>query len=262
MPRVTLNPALRVKTRPALNPELRVSTSPSLLGDLPTALGVTFDKQQRALKPIDPPIKRRPPTTVTTAETASAIARSYKDEGVIEDDGITGLVYQPRAVGHPSDYTKKHPTIAFNFALLGLTDERIATAMGICVKTFYTWCNDHPEFLQAIIDGRENVDGLVINAMFKRATGFKYTSVKILPNKEDPERPIYAPYEEFIPPDVNAGKYWLGIRRGRLRKDGWDALPEGPENSAPPVQININVADPQEAAKQYREMMQLEGVAE
>jgi hypothetical protein len=165
----------------------------------------------------------------------------------------------PHAGGRPSDYTKKHPIIVFNFALLGLSDERIAAAMGIDITTFHAWKNKKPEFSQALQDGRENVDGLVINAVFKRATGFKYDAVRIFHNKDDGT--VYAPYEEYVPPDINAAKYFLGIRRGKLRKDGWlDDSGSGSPSGAP-VQVVINVNDPQEAARQYREIMQLEGVA-
>jgi len=228
-----------------------------MLGDLPVALGVTLPATRKATVPIDPPIERAPHPMATTESTADAIVRSYKyaGEGDIDDEDIMPIGYISHAVGRPSDYTKKMPKIAFTFALLGLSDERISSAMGICIKTFYMWCETYPEFSQALIDGRENVDGLVVNAMFRRATGFKYKAVKIMPNKEDPSSPIYAQYEEYVPPDVTAGKYWLGIRRGKMRKDGW--VDTEPENTMPPpVQININVSDPQEAARQYREIIQ------
>ena len=258
--------------RVTLNPEMRVSTAqPKMtLGELPTALGIEFKKEGRkATQPIDPePIKKKAFSSAieTTEETRELIVRSVKDEyarmhaeGEITDEGISQIAYKPHAGGRPTDYTKKHPTIVFHFALLGLSDERIAAAMGIDVTTFIAWRDSKPEFSQALVDGRENVDGLVINAVFKRATGFKYQSVKIFHNKDDGT--VYAPYEEYVPPDINAAKYFLSIRRGKLRKDGWDDT--GDANAIrSAVQVNINVADPQEAAKQYREIMQLEGIAE
>ena len=249
-PRVTLNPELRVPTR-----------QPVSLGELPIALGVDYQSKRKATVPIDPPIERKGKVLSTTEEVKDAIRSSYRlkyEEGTMPDEGITGLVYQPHAGGRPSKYMpQRDPRIAFEFALVGLTDERIALAMGIDVTTFYVWCKEKPEFSQALVDGRERADREVANAMYKRATGFKYSAVKIFHNKDDGT--VYAPYEEYMPPDVTAGKYWMSIRRGRQRKDGWDALPEGMEGgTAPPVQITINVSDPQEAAKQYREIMQLE----
>jgi len=232
--------------RVALKPELRVKTSqPSMLGDLPTALGIELPARAA-----DTSSAMR-----TTESTAAAIARSYRraEDYEIDDEAIDTLTYKPHAGGRPTDWSKKFPRIAFTFALLGLSDERIAQAMGIDVTTFYAWQKDHPEFSQALVDGRDNADGLVVNAMFKRATGFKFKSVKVF---NDKGVPLYAPYEEFVPPDVTAGKYWLSTRR---RKEGW-ADAEAPAGSA--VSVTINVSDPQEAAKQYREIMQLEGVAE
>jgi len=233
--------------RVSLPSELRVETSaPKSLGELPTALGITYGKSGS--------VHRFHPPHETAPEMAEAIAKSYKraEEFEIDDPAITRIEYKPHAVGRPTDYTKKSPIIAFNFALLGLTDERIAAAMGIDVTTFYVWVKEKPEFSQALIDGRENVDGLVVNAMFKRAVGFKYDAVKILSEKGSP---VYAPYEEYVPPDVNAAKYFLSIRRGKLRKDGWDDVNEGSNGPSSAVQVVINVNDPQEAAKQYREIM-------
>jgi hypothetical protein len=215
---------------------------------------------RKATVPIDPPSKRFIPSE-TTEETREMLVRSIKSEyerkraeGEIADEGIQRIEYAPHPGGRPSDYTKKSPTIAFHFALLGLSDARIAEAMGIDITTFDAWKNKKPEFSQALIEGRENVDGLVINAVFKRATGFKYDAVKIFHNKDDGT--VYAPYEEYVPPDINAAKYFLGIRRGKLRKDGWlDDSGSGSPSGAP-VQVSINISDPQEAARQYRLFIQ------
>ena len=250
-----------------LNPELRVSTSAPVddtrsLGELPTALGIEFKKSQRAFVPMDPPIERRTTPIGTTEETRELITRSYRAEAPnIKDQLITGFEYKPQvmSVGRPTKYHASFPSIAFRFALLGLSDERIAETLQIDVTTFYVWQKEKPEFSQAIYDGRENADGIVINAMFKRATGFKYDAVKIFHNKDDGT--VCVPYEEYVPPDTNAGKYWLSVRRGKLRKDGWDDTNDS-GSGAPSVQVNINVTDPQEAARQYREIMQIEGVVE
>ena len=158
-----------------LNPELRVDTTQPekerTLGELPVALGMDIKPARKATVPIDPPSKRFIPSE-TTVETREMLVRAIKSEyerrhteGEITDEGIQRIEYVPHAGGRPSDYTKKHPIIVFNFALLGLSDERIAAAMGIDITTFHAWKNKKPEFSQALQDGRENVDGLVINAV-------------------------------------------------------------------------------------------------
>jgi len=256
MPRVALNPEFRVDTK---QPERS-------LGELPTALGIELPKPRKATTLIDLPKKSSHPL-VTTEETRDKIASSIeaeyarrKEEGMIDDENIRGLAYQPHAGGRPSDYNKKFPRIVYEFALVGLSDDRIAQAMGVCIKTFHNWKEQHPEFLQALVDGRENADRQVANAMFKRAVGFKYPAVRIFHNKDDGT--VYAPYEEYMPPDVTAGFKWMSIRRGKMRKDGWDDSTDANGNPRPVVSVQINVNDPQEAAKQYREIMQLEGTAE
>lgn len=276
--------------RVVLNPEMRATKS--LLGDLPTALGIdvmpkTRQKRYEFDVPEAAPIRARPALkpelrVKTAASKAVAVAPTHEKprvdavpefdqeqylkeaheryreryiEGQITDESISKMQYEPRKGGRPSDYTKKHPIMVFNFALLGLSDERIAAALGISIETFYQWHKTKPGFAEALVDGRENVDGLIVNAMFKKAVGFKYDAVKIFHNKDDGT--VYAPYEEYVPPDVGAGKFLLGIRRGRMRKDGWEDTSSDGNGVAPPaVQVNINVSDPQEAAKQYRQFIQ------
>lgn len=245
MPRVSLRSDLRVET---------ATQTESVLGSLPVALGV--DTQSRKGKPVAvAPTHFAPETYEKIAASVRIVAKEAGKLGAIDDAMISSLDYEPHAGGRPSDYTKKTAKHAFYFALLGLTDERIAEALGIDVTTFIVWKKNKPEFAQALVDGRENTHGLVVNAMFKRAVGFKYPAVKIMPNKNDPENPIYAEYEEYMPPDVGAGKYLLSVWRGKQRKDGWEDVPPEPSPS-PAVQININTMDPQEAAKQYRQFIQ------
>lgn len=231
-------------TRSTLNPELRVKTTQ------PVA----------RVKPLDTDDKTRQAIARSFAHVAQEMRReTYATDGEIEDGMISTLAYKAMVPvnmsGRPTLYNRCMPQIVFNFALLGLTDERIAKAMGIDVTTFYQWVKAYPEFSQALIDGRENADGIVINALFKRATGFKYQSTKIFHNKDDGT--VYAPYEEYVVPDVTAAKYLLSVRRGRMRKDGWEDTPEPSDTpTSPAVSITINATDPVEAMKAYQKVIQ------
>ena len=51
----------------------------------------------------------------------------------------------------------------------GLTDEQIASNMGIAVSTLYIWKKEHLEILEALKKGKEVVDYEVENALHKSA---------------------------------------------------------------------------------------------
>ena len=51
----------------------------------------------------------------------------------------------------------------------GLTDEIIASRMGIGLRTYYEWKEKYPQFAQAIKKGKEVVDYAVESALLKRA---------------------------------------------------------------------------------------------
>lgn len=53
----------------------------------------------------------------------------------------------------------------------GLSNEQIAHNAGISETTFYKWQREHAEFAQALKQGKEVVDFMVENALFKNATG-------------------------------------------------------------------------------------------
>lgn len=61
----------------------------------------------------------------------------------------------------------------------GLTNEQIATNMGIVESTLYEWQNKYEEISEALKKGKEVVDREVENALLKRALGYEYEEVKI-----------------------------------------------------------------------------------
>ena len=59
----------------------------------------------------------------------------------------------------------------------GLTDEQIAENMGISCSTLYDWKNKYSDISESLKRGKEVVDVLVENALFKRALGYEYKEV-------------------------------------------------------------------------------------
>lgn len=123
----------------------------------------------------------------------------------------------PADEGRPPKYDpENHPVTVRALAKAGLGNEAIAEALNIAESTFYIWKKKYAEFSEALKQGKEWPDDLVEAALFQRATGYSYPAVKIfMPAGAD--KPVYAPYTEHVPPDPNAGEFWLTNRR----KDKW-----------------------------------------
>lgn len=92
--------------------------------------------------------------------------------------------------------SKYHPSIipvVKNLCARGMIDVEIAQTLGIGETTLYRWKKDHPEFAVAMERSKELVNEQVENAIIQRALGFSKG-------------------EEYYPPDVAAGKFWLQHR--------------------------------------------------
>ena len=122
---------------------------------------------------------------------------------------------QKRAAGRPPIYEPAYCPRAHKLALLGLTDVEIAEQFGISPDTLYEWKTAHPEFSEALRNGKTPADAEVAASHYQRALGYEREAVKIfMPAGAD--APVYAPYMEHYPGDVGAQKNWLFNRqRGR-----------------------------------------------
>ncbi len=132
---------------------------------------------------------------------------------------------QPRGRGRPVVYEEEaHCPRAHKLALLGLTEAEIAMQFGVSEPTILDWKKKYPNFSRALNDGKTPFDAEVAYSMGQRAVGFEHPAVKIfMPqgsvDKDGNPAPVYAPYMEYHPPDVNAGFRWLYNRQRHLWKD-------------------------------------------
>ena len=102
-------------------------------------------------------------------------------------------------VGRPSLYDAKlHPKLGFWLAQAGLTDEQIAEEIAIHTDTLYQWRKVHPEFSEALKEGKATPDDEVEAALLRRAKGFKYAE---------------GGKEKVALPDTTACIFWLKNRR-------------------------------------------------
>ena len=77
--------------------------------------------------------------------------------------------------GRPTKYKTEFCDRAFDFALVGMTDDEIAGALKIDRATLYRWKNAQPELCDAIKRGRDRYDNEVVEtALRQRAAGYDY----------------------------------------------------------------------------------------
>lgn len=102
----------------------------------------------------------------------------------------------------------------------GLTDEQIASNMGITTSTLYEWKKRFSVISEALKRGKEVVDIQVENSLLKRALGYSYTEKKIEQSEKDGKKTVITVKE--VVPDVTAQIFWLKNRRPDLWRDKRD----------------------------------------
>ena len=154
----------------------------------------------------------------------------------------------------------------------GLTDEQIATNMGIRRETLIDWKKKYPNISNALKRGKEVVDRLVENALLKKATGEVRTIKKPIKVKEilyengkrisEKEHIEYADEEIYVPPDTTAAIFWLKNRK----PDEWRdkrVVDDNSNNKAEQLIQNMQtIADIFQHPVSNRSIEEFEGVQE
>lgn len=145
--------------------------------------------------------------------------------------GGTQIDLSREPFGRPPKYRIEYANQAFNYFLLGATNEQVAQFLHISMRTFYYWQHTYPDFLQAVRSGKERADAEVARSMYHRALGMSIPDVHVSAYKGDVK---ITHLIKHIPPDVAAGKFWLTNRHPEL----WKSDPE-----PPPIDPSSNMPD-------------------
>lgn len=121
-----------------------------------------------------------------------------------------------RKVGRPTLYKKTFAKQAEKLCKLGATDPDMADFFGVSLRTLADWKKAQPEFLHALKGGKLLADAEVADKLFRRATGYSHSAVKILSIAGQVEQ---VKYVEHYPPDTGACVFWLKNRRPDLWRD-------------------------------------------
>ena len=128
-----------------------------------------------------------------------------------------------------SKYKPEYDELAYNYALLGVTDKQLAEFFDVCEATLNNWKNDHPTFLESLKKGKGSADAQVAKSLFKRALGFTATEEK---NESGTNGSKTTTTEKEIAPDTSAAIFWLKNRQPDIWRDKKEMVIE--ENNLTP----------------------------
>lgn len=123
-----------------------------------------------------------------------------------------------------------------SWARNGLTNEQIASNMGISRKTLQEWCNKYGDICDTLKRGKEVVDIQVENALLKRALGYQYDEVtkeRVLDYAPDTgellgsHMAVTKKVTKEVQGDTTAQIFWLKNRQPEKWRDKRDVSVEG-----------------------------------
>lgn len=117
-------------------------------------------------------------------------------------------------------------------ALLGLTDREMAKVWELSPETVYGWKTRHPEFREAVSRGRVRADARVAVSLYRRAVGYWHIEYRV--NATGGKIHV-TPVKKYIPPDVEAIKYFLSMRQ----REKWSQKYDGESQAGHIVRINL-----------------------
>ena len=129
--------------------------------------------------------------------------------------------------GRPTKYKEAFNDQVFEMALLGLSDSQMANILGITEQTLNNWKTEHPMFFESLTQGKENADGKVAKAMYKRALGLTIIEEALTKDGQ------IVQLKKELPPDTPAAKHWLANRQRKL----WANNGESTFNTTEPLII-------------------------
>lgn len=116
----------------------------------------------------------------------------------------------------------------------GLTDEQIATNVGINVATLYDWKNKYHQIAEALKDGKDVADRQVENALFKSALG--YTFDEVTKELKDDELVVTKVVHKEVQPNTTAQIFWLKNRKRAEWRDRVENAITGADGGAVKVE--------------------------
>jgi hypothetical protein len=125
--------------------------------------------------------------------------------------------------GRPTLYKPEHAGRAREFCARGATNPDLAGRFGVSRSTIDLWIATHPEFAEAVQQGRDVADAVAVESLFTRVTGYSHAVEKVFLYRGEPRTVTYTAH---IPPETRACMYWLRNRRPEDWRAQADTTPE------------------------------------
>ena len=116
----------------------------------------------------------------------------------------------PHVTSIPTKWNSNLIRLVYQLCLLGHTDEEVAKVMEVSIHTINSWKRTHPEFLEAMREGKEIADAQVVHALYKRATGFTVMETHVCMYRGEV---IQTQIPKYYPPESWAANKWLNVRQ-------------------------------------------------
>ena len=130
----------------------------------------------------------------------------------------------------PVKWTEDRPRQAYELALLGISEKRMAAVMGVDVATIEYWKTHKPEFVKMLNAGRDEASGKVAYALFRNAIEYEYFEDQVFVDKTGV--PHKVTLKKHHKGDVMAEKAWLAAKERGV----W-----GENSKIDITQTNINI---------------------
>ena len=123
--------------------------------------------------------------------------------------------------GRPTLYRLEHASRARELCARGATNPDLAGRFGVARSTIGQWIASHPEFAEAVQQGRDIADATAVESLFTRVTGYNHQAEKVFLYRGEPRTVTYTAH---VPPETRACMFWLRNRR----PEDWQARAEAP----------------------------------
>lgn len=140
------------------------------------------------------------------------------------------------AAGRPGQYHESMPDRARKLcSQFGDDNDMLATSFGVTIATLHNWKKEHPEFLDAIKEGKDLFDSdTVERSLLHRAIGYSCIEEKVFLDKGEP---VIVKTTKHYPPDTTAMIFWLKNRQPAR----WRDKQEIDQNIEGSIGLDINV---------------------
>jgi hypothetical protein len=153
--------------------------------------------------------------------------------------------------GRPTLYKPEYAGRARELCARGATNKDLAGRFGVVRSTIDLWIASHPEFAEAVQQGRDVADASAVESLFTRVTGYNHQAEKVFLYRGEPRT---ATYTAHVPPETRACMYWLRNRRPEdWREISERALLEQAQREAADAALRVQMDQAEERLRRFRE---------